>query len=272
MSTLAWGFGLPHGGGIGRCEKAGKMMLGVLGVGHLATAMLAGLVRAGVPPTDVLLAPRGQAAALSARHGFAVAVDNDDLVRRADVVLLAVRPAAVAGAIAGLPWRADQIVISACAGVPLAAMTVAPAQAMRIMPMTAAEIGASPTICFPDLPQVRSLLMALGPLIPLRNEAEFEVATVSAAAYGWAQELIRRTADWSVAQGLAPDTARQLVSGTFVAAGALMAAKPEPMGQLLQELVTPGGITERGLQVLEDHGMGAGWEAACAAVLHKLTH
>lgn len=247
------------------------MRLGILGVGHLATSMLAGFVRAGMDPATVLLAPRGQAQVLAERHGFALAVDNADLVARADVVLLAVRPASVPAAVNGLPWRADQIVVSACAGVPLARIAVGPARVMRIMPMTAAEIGASPTACFPDLPELRALLAGLGPLIPLRSEAEFDVATVSAAAYGWAQDLIRRTADWSAGQGLDPATARQLAAGTFVAAGALMAARPEPMAQLLQDLVTPGGITERGLQVLGQHGTGAAWEAACTAVLHKLT-
>lgn len=242
-------------------------MLGVLGVGHLAAALLAGLARAGM--RDVLLSPRGRAAELAALHGFALAADNADLVARCDVVLLAVRPADAAAAVAGLPWRAGQLVVSACAGVPVAALPVAPARVQRIMPVTAAEIGLSPTICFPDAPEA-AFLHALGPVIAVASEAEFEIATVSAAVYGWVQDLIRQTAEWSTAQGLPAAQARHLVARTFVAAGGLIDHRPEPMGDLLHELVTPGGITERGLQVLGAQGVPEAWAAACDAVLAKL--
>lgn len=245
-------------------------MLGFLGVGHLSAALLAGLVRAGHAPERILLSPRGRAAELAARHGFGLARDNADLVTRARLVVLAVRPADAPGAVRGLPWQADQLVISACAGVPMAALEVGPARLMRIMPVTAAEVGASPTACFPDLEEAREVLEAFGPVVPLTSEAEFQLATVTSAVYGWVQDLVRQTADWSVAQGLDPAVARRLNALMFSAAGALVAGKPQPMDQMLHELVTPGGITERGLQVLAQGGVAEQWRAACDAVLAKL--
>ncbi|MFT4150676.1 MAG: NAD(P)-binding domain-containing protein [Paracoccaceae bacterium] len=248
------------------------MRLGVLGVGHLARAILKGLDRAGVDPSQVILSPRGHGPELAAAQGYGLAADNVELVARADVVLLAVRPAAAASAVTGLPWRAGQVLLSACAGVSADTLSsVAPgARVVRIMPMTAAEIGRSPTTIFPDDPVARGWIEKLGPVVPLAREQDFEVATVSAAVYGWAQDLIARTADWSAAQGLDAATARLLVARTFEGAGALIAEKPEPMPQLLEELVTPGGITERGLQVLGGAGLPAAWDAACQAVLDKL--
>jgi pyrroline-5-carboxylate reductase len=247
------------------------MILGVLGVGHLAASMLAGFQRSGLGPESVLLSPRGKAAALCARYGFRLAVDNHDLVDRADIVILAVRPAQAPQVVKDLPWRKGQLVVSVCAGVPMSRLAVAPARAVRAMPFTAAEIGASPTAYFPDVEEARAVLGRLGPAIALASERDFEVATVTAAVYGWAQDLIRKTAEWSSAEGLDPAIARRLTAMTFVAAGKLIAEKPEPMGQLLDELVTPGGITERGLQVLSARGVPAAWDEACAAVLDKLT-
>lgn len=248
------------------------MMLGVLGVGHLARAILAGLDRSGLPAGDVLLSPRGHGPELSAARGYGLAADNADLARRADVALLAVRPAAAVAAVTGLPWRKGALIVSACAGVPVAALAAAApgARIARIMPLTAAEIGRSPTVLFPDAPEARALAERIGPVIALSREEDFEIATVSAAAYGWAQDLIARSADWAVRQGLDPATARLLSARTFEAAGALMAEKPEPMDQLLKELVTPGGITEKGLQVLARGGAPEAWDAACAEVLKKL--
>jgi pyrroline-5-carboxylate reductase len=246
------------------------MIIGILGVGHLAASMLAGFRRSGLDPAAFILSPRGKAAALAARHGFQLAVDNRDLVERSDVVILSVRPTHAPEAVQGLPWREGQVVVSVCAGVPLARLDVAPARAVRAMPFTASEIASSPTVYFPDLEQARTVLDRLGPSIALASETDFEVATVSAAVYGWAQDLIRNTADWSSARGLDPAIARRLAAMTFVAAGRLIAEKSEPMDQMLEELVTPGGITERGLQVLSARGVPAAWEEACAAVLDKL--
>ena len=247
------------------------MIIGILGVGHLAASMLTGFLRSGLDPETILLSPRGKASEFSARYGFRLATDNRDLVERSDVVILSVRPAHAPQAAAGLPWRKEQVMISVCAGVPLSQLDVAPARAVRAMPFTASEIAASPTVYFPDLEQARAVLDRLGPSIALTSERDFEVATVSAAVYGWAQDLIRNTAEWSSARGLDPVIARQLAAMTFVAAGRLVAEKGEPMDQILDELVTPGGITERGLQVLSAHGVPEAWEEACMAVLNKLT-
>jgi pyrroline-5-carboxylate reductase len=247
------------------------MIIGILGVGHLAASMLAGFLRSGLDPETILLSPRGKAAALATRHGFRLAAGNRDLVERADIVIVAVRPAQAPETVIGLPWREGQLVVSVCAGVPLSRLEVAPARAVRAMPFTASEIAASPTVYFPDLEQARAVLDRLGPAIALASEADFEVATVSAAVYGWAQDLIRKTAEWSSAEGLDPAIARRLTALTFVAAGRLIAEKGEPMDQMLEELVTPGGITERGLQVLSARSVPAAWEEACAAVLDKLT-
>lgn len=246
------------------------MVLGILGVGHLASAILAGLVRSGMADT-ILLSPRGKAAEMAGRYKLEICHDATDLVSRADVVLLAVRPADAAKAVSGLPWRENQVVVSVCAGVPLSDLPAAPARLVRAMPLTAAEINASPTVFFPDIAEARQLIERLGPAIALRSEQQFEVATVNAAIYGWAQDLIRRSAEWCADQGADAQTMRQLVAQTFVAAGRLMAEKDQAMEDMLRELVTPGGITELGLKVLADSGQPAAWQAACEAVLSKLT-
>ena len=249
------------------------MRIGVIGVGHLAATLLAGWRRSGLPSEEVRLSPRGHARRLAQAHGYALARDNADLVTWADAVLLAVRPGDAAQALRGLQWRSGQVVLSACAGVALEDLQAeaAPARVCRIMPLTAAGIGASPTTCFPPFAEIVPLLERLGPVIPLTREADFETATVSAAVYGWALSLIGASIDWAAAKGLPPETARQLSGATFAAAGRMACEPGADVAALLAELVTPGGITERGLQVLEAHETRQGWNAASDAVLDKLT-
>jgi pyrroline-5-carboxylate reductase len=140
----------------------------------------------------------------------------------------------------------------------------------RIMPVTAAAQAASPTTLYPADDDLARLLMAFGPVLPLGSEAEFETATVCAAVYGWIQKLVQITADWSVVQGLPEASARQLAALTAVAAGHNIAGSTTSMEQLLTDLVTPGGITEKGLNLLEARGTLAAWEDACGAVRDKL--
>lgn len=247
--------------------------IGFLGVGHLAQEMITGLLRSGQPAAELILSPRGYGRELAQRHGIELATNNARLVAVADIVVLATRPRDAVDAVSGLGWRSDQILVSACAGVSLAELrgAVTPADAMRIMPLTASSIGASPTTVYPELVAVRPLLARLGAVIALSHEAEFETATVSAAIYGWAQMLIGLGRDWSVAHGMDPEAARRLAAETFVAAGRMIAERPEPIEDLLHSLVTPGGITECGLKLLDAKRVDASWNAACDAVLVKLT-
>ncbi len=247
--------------------------VGFLGVGHLAEALIAGLLRSGVPRDTLLLSPRGRAAHLAQQHGLRVVASNAELVAQSDTVVVAVRPKDAAEAVAGLPWRAGHVLISACAGVSISVLEAAsaPATVCRIMPLTAAALGASPTTLYPDVPAGRALIAQFGSVIALARESDFEVATVSAAVYGWAQDLIARSSRWASERDLSPEAARQLSALTFVAAGQLIAERPESMDDLLASVVTPGGITERGLKVLDEHGVGIAWEKACDAVLAKLT-
>lgn len=247
------------------------MIVGIIGVGHLAAAVLSGLLRAGVDPASILLSPRGQAHQLAQRWNIPLARDNEDLVTRADIVLLSVRPVDAPGAVAGLPWRAGQTLLSFCAGVPLSSLDAGLAQAVRAMPLTAAAINASPTACFPASLAAFGVLEKLGPIVTLRDEREFEVASVNAAIYGWAQDLIRQSAGWATCQGGDADAMRRLAALTFVAAGRLIAETDRPMDALIEELVTPGGITELGLDILASERQPQAWQAACDAVLQRLS-
>ncbi len=246
------------------------MKLGIIGVGHLAVSILQGLMRAGHAPSDILLSPRGHGPQMARVHGFGQADSNAQIVRESDIILVAVRPDDAPSAVVDLPWRAGQIMLSACAGVPLAAYNIGAATPMRIMPITAAKLCASPTLAYPDLPTARPLLEAIGTVIPLRSEAEFEAATVSAAMYGWAQALIRTGADWTAAQGMDAAEARQLVARTFTAAGRMIAEEDAVMEDILASLCTPGGITRAGLDHLEATGVPSAWEGACNLVLRRL--
>jgi pyrroline-5-carboxylate reductase len=255
--------------------KAGVSIIGFLGVGHIAADLVEGLVRAGTPPQTLLLSPRGQdtAGALHRRHAIPVAPGNAALVARSDVVVLCVRPAAALPAARGLPWRPGQLLLSVVAGVARAALAeaVAPAEVARAMPISAARLGGSPTTLHPDEPRAHALLAALGPVLPIADEAAFERASISAAMYGWVHALIGESAAWLGEAGLDPAQARVLAAGTFAAAGNMVAAAETPVAAMIAALATPGGITEAGLRSLDADRVLPAWRAAFAAAQARVT-
>ncbi len=246
----------------------------VLGVGHLAGYLVPRL--AGDPRRRVVLSPRNRqrAEALAARHdNIRVARDNRALVGESDVVILATRPGQAAAAIDRLPWRPGQTLVSVCAGVRLDTLmfNAGAATLARAMPITAAALGESPTCLYPDVAAAREVLEALGPVYALEHERELDVATLSAALYGWVHGLIADMALLHAQAGLPPALARELVARTVRAAGSMVAAQPgRSLPELLDELCAPGGVTELGLQSLRDSGALEQWRRAAAQVLESL--
>src|SRR5918997_1806918 len=91
---------------------------GVLGVGAIAEAIVTGACSADQPPT-MLLSPRNaaRAAALSERFSsVGVGADNQAVIDRSSVAILAVRPQDAEAVLEEVTFREGQRVISLMAG------------------------------------------------------------------------------------------------------------------------------------------------------------
>ena len=141
---------------------------------------------------------------------------------------------------------------------------------VTIMPTIAAEFGESATLIYPPRPDLEPFFEAIGKTCALENEEQFEVGSVSAAVFGWAQALIKASSEWSAHKGLHEDLAKALLAQTFISAGTTVAASDLSMTKLLENLATPGGITEAGLNHLQISGAFDAWDGANDAALAKL--
>ncbi len=248
--------------------------VGIIGVGHLAGYLVEGLRRAD-PSLEIILSPRNarRSAELAARFGAVVAADNQAVVDAAPLVILSTRPEDAVAACRSVAFRPRQTVISVAATLPLAALepAVAPATVVRAMPISCAAINRSPTLLYPDHPRARALLQLLGQVHPLPSESCFDPAVVIAAFYGWVYALLDEAADWATRAGVPPATARRLVLETVRCAAGMGLARPDrDLLAMLDDLATPGGLTEHGLSVLRRREALAAWTDALDATLARM--
>ncbi len=248
--------------------------IGFIGVGHLAGYLVEGLRRAD-SDVGIALSPRNveMSARLATRFGATVAVDNQAVADKAELILVTTRPGEVLATCEAITFRADQTVVSTAAGVHLGVLrpVVAPAQPVRAMPLTCAAINKSPTLLHPDHPQARSLFELLGSVLALADEAQFTPASAIAAFYGWVYALLDQGVAWTVRAGVPPQTARSLVLETARGAAEMGLSHPDQeLSALLDSLATPGGVTRQGLKTLQEGQGLAAWTDALDVVLERL--
>lgn len=237
-------------------------IVGVIGVGHLARYLVAGFARADAPP-EIVLSPRNAATSrmLADRFGAKVAASNADVVERADVVLLATRPPDLIEAATGLPWRDGQTAVSLAAGVALFGLsrTVAPATAVRALPITAAEIGESPTCLHPDNAAARALFERVGSVHAFDDETTYDAASIQGVVYSTFHTVVQSVAEWLDRGGVPADEARALAARAIRATAGMVAAHPElSLERMVDEFATPGSLTLTAVEAMRDNGALAG--------------
>jgi len=244
------------------------MIVGFCGSGNMAAAMARGLVG----EVKALLftdSGSGRAAELARELGGEVAASNAELAERADVVVLAVKPARlaeVAGELAG-----TKTVVSLLGATSLDALEDAFPQAdvVRVMPNVAVEVHRG-VLCVAghESPEVRGLLNRLGHVVELPDD-QFDAATaVMGCAPAYLALAVEALADAGAAAGLDAELARELVVETTAGTAELLAERHP--ADLRRAVASPGGSTEAGLEALDREGAREAFEAAVRASLERM--
>jgi pyrroline-5-carboxylate reductase len=243
------------------------MIIGFVGSGSMAAAMARGWAGDG---EQMLFSDSGsgRARGLAEELGGEVA-SNAEIAERADLVVVAVKPAAL-DAVA-LDLAAARNLVSVLAAVPLERLQAAfpAAEVLRVMPNVGVEVGAG-VLCVAGeaAPGVRAALARLGHVVEL-DDGDFDEATaVMGCAPAYLALAVEALADAGAAAGLAPELARELVVET--AAGTAELLRIHPPADVRKAVASPGGSTEAGLEALEREGARTAFEAAVAASLERM--
>jgi len=228
-----------------------QLRVAVIGGGNMARALIEGLLRQGLPPTQIRVGePRAeQCAALEATLGVEASADNDYAIAGAEVVLLAVKPqqlAAVAHALRPTLDSVQPVFVSIAAGVRLAQLGAWLPQRplVRAMPNRPAQVSAAQRAL------AEQTLSAVGRTVWVRTEAELDVVTaLSGSGPAYFFLLAEHLAAAGVALGLAPETAQLLASETLHGAGELTQSGLS-LAEERAAVTSKGGTTEAALDAL----------------------
>ncbi len=244
--------------------------LGFIGGGNMAAALVKGLLHSKVvPPEKIIVSDvkEDRLQTLRDKHGIRTTTDNHELVRDADVVVLSVKPQVidkVLGAI-GKEIRADQLVVSVAAGVPVSAMEDRlpdGAHVVRTMPNTPATVDAGATAISAgthatedDLAIAHELFAAVGRVVTLDESLLDAVTGLSGSGPAYVMLMIEALADGGVKVGLHRDTALLLAAQTVYGSAKLLLETGEHPGRLKDMVTSPGGTAIAGLHTLESGGL-----------------
>lgn len=252
--------------------------MALLGGGHMAEAIIGGLLAGGISMEKHLVAADISAdrrALLEEKYGIGATADNAAAVRGADVVVLAVKPQQAAEVLAGLAGAltGKQLLVSICAGLPTAALEQwVPARVARVMPNLPALVrcGVS-AICggaratAQDLDLVEELFTAVGAVVRLPENKMNAVTALSGSGPGYVFAFLEALEANGIAMGIAPATARKMAVETVRGAAVLAAQTGEDPAELRRKVSSKGGTTLAGLAAMEAGGFSAAVAAGMQA-------
>ncbi|OGW85453.1 MAG: pyrroline-5-carboxylate reductase [Omnitrophica bacterium RIFCSPHIGHO2_02_FULL_46_11] len=251
-----------------------KQKIGLIGCGSMGGAILKGLLCNRIAQASQIFVSDAIAAkkkTFAKRFHVRTVSNNADVVRRAQIILLAVKPqdfVSVALGIRGL-LGSGQTVVSILAGTPISKLKRSLGQRaaiIRAMPNLGAQVGEAITAVTAQNPKALKLAEAIfsgcGKVVRL-PEKYFDLVTAisgSGPAYFFlVMELMS-----SVAQkgGIPQKTAELLAVQTALGAAQLAQVSSESP-QMLRKMVTSrGGTTEAAFHILEQKGFSKIFQAA----------
>jgi pyrroline-5-carboxylate reductase len=243
------------------------MQVGFIGAGNMARA----LARGWGDPVLCTDTGSGRAAALAAELGGEAVASNRELAERADLVILAHKPAQLAE----VAWEAAggaKAVVSLLARTPQADVRSAypGVPVFRVEPNTAVEVArgvlafAAPEAQADDglYEQVKALFARVGKVVEVPERLMSVAGGLSGVGPAYWALLVEAQVDAAVRRGMPAALAVDLITDTMAGSAELLRARGGDTLAMRREVASPGGTTARGLAALERGGIRAAFNDA----------
>ena len=240
----------------------------------MAEALVNGLVSASfIDAKSIFVSEPTQSKrdALHAKYKIKVTDDNHELVKKCDILILAVKPQIMKKVLADIRplVGTDKLLISVAAGVPIFIMdevlrgdSKKKFSVVRTMPNTPAlvqegvtAIASSKHVSKADIKIAHRIFEAVGCTVDVDEDQLDAVTGLSGSGPAYIFMLIESLSDAGVKMGLSREVANTLTIQTILGSAKLARETGKHPGELKDMVTSPAGTTIAGLHALEEGGL-----------------
>ncbi|MAD76209.1 MAG: pyrroline-5-carboxylate reductase [Rheinheimera sp.] len=241
-----------------------------IGAGNMARCVIAAMVNAGYPAANIIAANRSQPklTALAADYGISTTLDNIEAVRKADIIVLAVKPQMMEDLCNKLlqeaPEIQEKLFVTIAAGIEVKRYEqwLGQVRLVRAMPNTPSLVGQGVTGLFPsrcsnyERAFVDHMFSGTGMNVWLEQEAQINhiiaVTGSSPAYFFYFMQSMQQVAEQL---GFAPEQAKAIVAKTALGTATMALQSDESFAQLRANVTSKGGTTHEAVTTFADKGL-----------------
>ncbi|PIU21828.1 MAG: pyrroline-5-carboxylate reductase [Candidatus Diapherotrites archaeon CG08_land_8_20_14_0_20_34_12] len=238
------------------------MKYGIIGCGHLGSAILDNLINSGIGKTDIYISDKNCSLTDLAKKTINVSRNNYDVAKNCDVLILAVQPKDMENVLKEIKevCNLKKIIVTVAAGLETNFYdSKITAKVIRVMPNLALTVGEmAGAYCFgknaarKDIEVLGILFGKNAKLIEISEDKMHVVTALSGCGPAFVAYFIGKFAKAAKEQGLDEKQALLLAEQTFYGASKLMIQQKVLPESFIERVATKGGITETALKVMDE--------------------
>jgi pyrroline-5-carboxylate reductase len=249
--------------------SSSKYQVGIIGVGVMGEALLAGLVNSGFAKDQISFAEKrlDRATEISTKYG-ATHAELADLATNSDVVLLVVKPQDLGSLLGeyGQLFKDGSLLVSFAAGKTtsfISNFVASEVGIIRVMPNTPtlvglgmAAISTGQSVSKEQVTFVEEFLSTCGKVITVEEKLQDAVTAVSGSGpayfFAFVEEMIKAATEL----GLSAEDARTLTIQTILGAGKMLDESGLTPTKLRENVTSPNGTTAAALNKFNEGKLG----------------
>lgn len=241
--------------------KYGK--IGFIGIGNMGQAIINGLIESGLVAKSNILAYDSDTKkrAIAKKYGIKTAKNNQDLVAKANIILLAVKPQVIDDVVKEIKDKVSEskTIISIAAGITTGHIErlLGKVRVIRTMPNTPALIRQGITAISKgkfatkkDEKIAQDIFSSVGETIKIEESQMDAVTALSGSGPAYLFLTIEALIDGGMKVGLSRKNAEILTKETLLGAARMAVETGENASILRKKVTSPGGTTEAALKYL----------------------
>lgn len=245
------------------------MKLGFIGTGNMASAIMGGIIGKKMIPAEEIIGadlftPGREK--VKAQFGIQVTEKNQEVVEKAEVIILSVKPQFYEEVIHQIKdyVKKEQIIITIAPGKTLAWLSEKfgkEVKIVRTMPNTPALVGEGMTAMCPnaymekeETEYVKQLLASFGRVEEVPERLMDVVVSVSGSSPAYVFMMIEAMADAAVSGGMPRVQAYQFAAQAVLGSAKMVLETGKHPGELKDMVCSPAGTTIEAVRTLEEMG------------------